>query len=132
MYPQRDREKDKRDFIQRALAGEPRPKNSTAEGRLLARYLSRGKRFDPAFRERLRAANPSWVGASRACQRSRKAELLALAQAGAPRPRADSPLGNALRRYLKPYRGIEYMYDPMFAHKIKRLRPEWDVREQRP
>jgi hypothetical protein len=109
-----------------ALRGEPKPTRKHPLGRMLAHYTNhKSKSYDPVFDQEIRALAPSWFVDTVALK---KAELLAMAQQGEPRPAARGknkhPLGQALSNYTHP---SSECYDPVFDQEIRALAPSWFV-----
>jgi hypothetical protein len=110
-----------------ALRGEPRPvsggKNRHPLGRALSSYTRPSSQsYDPVFDQEIRALAPQWFLGSAA---RNKAELLAMALRGEPRPGAGKnkhPLGQVLSQYTNPK---SQTYDPVFDKEIRALRPDW-------
>ena len=79
--------------------------------------------YRPALAARWKVVAPQWW--SSADPEGKKAELLAMALRGEPRPAGDKhPLGHALVLYtIRSSRS----YDPVFDQEIRALRPDWFV-----
>ena len=114
-----------------ALRGEPRPvahgKNKHPLGQALKNYTIRSSRsYDPVFDQEIRALRPDWFVSQSEKADIKKAELLAMALRGEPRPvskgKNKHPLGRVLSNYTDP---SSKSYDPVFTAKIRALRPDW-------
>ena len=123
-----DPEGKKAELLAMALRGEPRPAGDKHPlGHALVLYTIRSSRsYDPVFDQEIRALRPDWFVSQSEKADIKKAELLAMALRGEPRPvskgKNKHPLGRVLSNYTDP---SSKSYDPVFTAKIRALRPDW-------
>lgn len=86
----------------------------------------KSKAYEPAFHAKIKKLAPKWF-AKEICE-EKKQKLLALARKGIARPNARfHPLGLALHTYVFPK---SRAYDPAFVKQLKKIAPNWFVRQQ--
>lgn len=108
-------EENKRLLLKMAKAGKPKPKDKEKIGALLYLYLKKDRRF----RAVVRRLAPHWL-LKPADQK--KLLLLEMAKAGKPKPKCPGTIARSLSNYT---RKNSHCRDPIFASKIRKLRPDW-------
>lgn len=111
-------------LLKMAARGESKPKSETTLDKALHSYLRKdSSSYDPVFARKIKKTRPDWFVSRSRIAEQKKRQLLALAKKGGPRPKQQRhPLGNVLGAYT---RETSDSYDPVFARKIKKLRPDW-------
>lgn len=117
-------ERKRRNLLDMARRGLPRPSQKTKIGRSLSDYTSPANRsYNPRFHREIKKARPDWFMSQTEVASMKKAELLDMARMGLPRPSHDKTrLGQALSNYTRKSSPV---YDPTFDSKIRNLRPDW-------
>ncbi len=124
-----DHNERKKTLLRMAACGTmSRPTAHTLLGKSFRKYTTKGHMlFDRDFTRRIKTVNPDWMLKRLAAMKSRKQQLLSLARRDAPRPAYDTSLGNALSRFTN--KGTGTSFDSVFNSKIRKLRPNWFVRQ---
>jgi hypothetical protein len=113
----------KRQLLDMARRGEPRPKQKTTIGTAFGSYTrKKSPVHDPDFTKEIRGTAPSWFFSPTEKVARNKRLLLEMARRGDPRPSQKNPLGSSLNRYAN---GGGRCYDPAFAKNIRRIAPHW-------
>ena len=101
--------------------GSPRPKGNTPLGRALHNYTQpSSKSYDAEFDLQIRKKQPQWFR-DFIPMTQRKAALLALPP-GSPKPKDNTPLGRALRKYTHPESPF---YDSELHVRLYKKQPQW-------
>jgi hypothetical protein len=114
-----------------ALRGEPKPvAGKHPLGAVLCDYTNPSSdSYDPVFDQEIRALRPDWFVSQSEKANLNKAELLAMALRGEPKPVAGKhPLGRALYNYTN---SGSKCYDPVFDQEIRALAPQWFTRSDK-
>ena len=113
----------KRELLELARAGLPRPICKTQLGQSLSGYTRKTAcSFDPAFDLEIRKLAPLWF-IQRKNPTMKKRELLSMAHDGSPKPALGEPFGPALNAYTQPSFGSTF--DPVFKEQLRAIRPDW-------
>ena len=117
----------KENLITLAQSGGSRPsegKNSSvlevSHARMLTKYTTKGRTYDPAFDKKIRRIRPEWFTDS---VKLKKEQILELARSVTKRPVAGKhPLAAAFHSYTSEQ---NLAFDPEFTQELKALTPSW-------
>jgi hypothetical protein len=112
-------------LIRMAKRGEAKPTVRTHPlGRCLRDYTIPGSgSYDGEFRRKLKTLRPEWLETTYTKCKKKKTALLRMAREGKAKPvKLSHPLTSPFRGYVTPSQPV---YDPEFARKIRKLRPDW-------
>jgi hypothetical protein len=119
--------KNKKQLIEMAKRGEPRPKHPLA--RKLSVYICKSATaYDSEFDKEIRKLRPDWfVGIIV----ENKNKLIEMAKRGEPKPRRKDPLGRSFKHYTSvgshARKKLSKYYDSEFDKELRKLRPDWFV-----
>ena len=111
----------KAQLLEMARNGEKRPTEKHQLGPALCSYTLKGKTFDPDFTKQIKAIAPNWFVSRSNIANTKKAQLLEIARNGDKRPSRKTPLGIAIRNYMR--KGGNF--DEDFTKQIKEIAPHW-------
>jgi len=112
----------KKELLEMARKGEPRPNSKTKIGNALLSYMDKtGSCYDPVFDNEIRKLAPHWFIDTAA---ENKKLLLEMAMNGESRPIYATQIGGALWRYVKIN---SKCYDEEFKKQIYGLAPLWFI-----
>ncbi len=115
----------KKELLEMAGNGEPRPSQKTPLGCGLSGYTGeKTSSHDPIFTKQIKKLRPDWFVSPSETAKQKKKELLEMAGNGEPRPSQKTPLGSVLSGYTVK---SSSSCDPIFTKQIKKLRPDWFV-----
>jgi len=117
--------KKKKQLLEAAKNGKPKPKYKTKLGIALHSYVDLSQSpYDKEFVEKLKKIRPDWLITQSDRANQKKKQLLKIAKNGDNKPHSESKLGKAFRSYKYQY---STSYDPVFIKKIKKIRPDWFI-----
>jgi hypothetical protein len=126
IFPHKNKGDEKKaELIRLAQEGKAKPHCRTVLGAALSAYIYDKKiksAYDENFTKKLKTLRPDWFITPKMNFVERKAELIRLAESGAPKPLYNTKLGMTFRRLTKVY---SKPYDEDFSNQIIKLRPDW-------
>lgn len=115
----------KRQLLEMARKGSPRPSQKQTLGKALSRYASpKSESHDPTFHKEIRRLAPHWFASQSEIADRKKERLLRTAREGGARPSGRTKIGKSLCEYTSVKSST---HDPAFAKEIRRIRPDWFV-----
>jgi len=115
----------KKELLEMARNGEPRPNQKTTLGRALCCYTNlSSSSYDEEFTKQLMELRPDWFIGQSDIVKQKKQQLLEMARNGEPKPHRKTTLGSALSSYTNP---SSPCYDEEFTKQLMELAPSWFI-----
>jgi hypothetical protein len=117
----------KKQLLEMAKNGEPKPERRKHELKNSFYLYTNPKKntYDHKFTNEIKEIRPDWFVTQSDIANNKKKQLLEMAKNGEPKPIPNKhPLGHMIHAYT---RVSHESFDPEFANKIKRIRPDWFV-----
>jgi hypothetical protein len=109
-------DRTKRRLLSIGAKGKAKPLSRSPLGRAFYGYIRKScNSYDPVFDNEIRRVAPHWFESQAKVKRKL---LLEMARQGKPKPHRETPLGQALRNYIR---------NSAFLKEITRLAPQWFV-----
>lgn len=116
---------NKKQLLEMAIHGEPKPDSTTPLCLAWYRYINTNSNcYDADFVKQIQGVRPDWFVSQYDIVNDKKRKLLHIAEQGEHKPIQETVLGSALFCYTCPYR---QQYDPEFYKQIQLIAPQWFV-----